>query len=277
MTVKTYLLPESVEEAVAMLDRHGPSLVVKAGGTILMPLINEGVSSPEEVMGLTRANLGGISRQNGSLILGSMTTISQALEQKEIPLLSLAAQNVGAWAIRNMATVGGNLFAPPPSGDFAVALLALDAQVKLVSKDAERALPMKDFFTGFMTNAMKEDELVSGFEIPLPKGKTAFLKCARRHENTPAIISVAVHLTFSGKKVDQARVALNGVGPHPIRAFQAENALANSALSADTIDGAAEAAAAECQPFSDPIASEWYRRKMAKVYVRRALAELAAA
>lgn len=275
MTVKTYFLPGSVEEAVALLDQHGPSLQVKAGGTILMPLINEGISAPEQVMGLNQANMDGVNRENGSLVLGSMTTLSDMLDQGEIPLLSQAAGNVGAWAIRNMATVGGNLFAPPPSGDFAVALLALDASMKLVSKGGERTLPLSEFYTGFMTNNLKPGELVSGFKIPMPKGRTAYLKYARRHANTPAIVTVAARLILTGKKVEEARLALNGVGPHPLRALEAEKVLAGEELSAQTIQHAAEAAAGECEPFTDSLASEWYRRKMTKVYVSRALAELA--
>jgi carbon-monoxide dehydrogenase medium subunit len=277
VTIKTYFQPESVEEAVALLDAHGPSLLVKAGGTILMPLINEGISAPEQVMGLNLAKMDGIRRQNGSLYLGAMTTLSDMLDQGEVPLLSTAAKNVGAWAIRNMATVGGNLFAPPPSGDFTVALLALDARLKLVSQGGERALPLDQFYTGFMTNALKPGELVAGFEIPFPAGKTAYIKCARRQQNTPAIVTVAAHITLSGKTISQARLTLNGVGPHPMRASQAEEILSDADLSEATIEQAADAAAEECQPFSDPIASEWYRRKMTKVYVRRALAELAAA
>ena len=88
-------------------------------------------------------------------------------------------------------------------------------------------------------------------------------------------MTVASHLTLDGRWVKDARLALNGVGPHPIRVRQAEAALIGSKFDEKTIKAAAAAAAAESQPFTDPVASEWYRRKMVDVYVRRALAQVA--
>jgi CO/xanthine dehydrogenase FAD-binding subunit len=92
---------------------------------------------------------------------------------------------------------------------------------------------------------------------------------------TPAVVSLAAHLVFDGAKVADARLALNGVGPHPLRATKAEAVLVGSALDEKGIAEAAAAAAEECEPFTDPIASEWYRRKMVNVTVRRALAQMA--
>ncbi len=276
MAVKEYFLPQSVEEAVSLLADHGPELLVMAGGTIAMPLINEGVSMPEKVMGLRQAGLDQIEKTNGSLSVGAAATLTQLLRQEQLPLLAEAANNVGGWAIRNMGTVGGNLFAPPPAGDVAVALLALDARLQLTSKSGVRQLPLAEFFTGFMTNALQPGELVTGFEIPLPKGKTAYLKFGRKHANTPAVVTVAAQIMFTGNQVTDARIALNAVGPHPIRAYQAEKALMGKPLNQVSIAAAAAAAAEECQPFTDAIASEWYRRKMASVYVRRTLEKISA-
>jgi CO/xanthine dehydrogenase FAD-binding subunit len=275
VTTKAYYLPQSVDEAISLLAEHGPTLLVMAGGTIAMPLINEGISLPEKVMGLRRAGLKYVNRSNGVVEIGATTTLSQMLTQEEMPLLQQAAHHIGGWAIRNMGTVGGNLFAPPPSGDFAVALLALDAQVKLVSKDGERVLPLTEFYTGFMTTALAPGELVTEILVPIPKGKTAYIKCGRRHANTPAVVSLAVNLVLGGKKVADARLALNGVGPHPLRATKAEEALIGSTLDAMAIAAAATTAAEECEPFTDAVASEWYRRKMVDVYVRRALTQIA--
>ncbi len=140
-----------------------------------------------------------------------------------IPLLQKAAHNVGGWAIRNMATVGGNLFAPPPAGDFAVALLALDAQVVLTSAAGQRVVSLNDFYTGFMTTVVQPGELVSEIRVPAPAGQTAYLKFARRETNTPSIVTVAAHIMRDGDRVTDARLALNGVGPHPFRARRAES------------------------------------------------------
>jgi CO/xanthine dehydrogenase FAD-binding subunit len=275
VTTKAYYLPQSVDEAISLLAEHGPSLLVMAGGTIAMPLINEGISLPEKVMGLRQAGLNYINSPNGAVKIGATATLTQMLTQKEIPLLAQAAYHIGGWAIRNMGTVGGNLFAPPPSGDLAVALLALDAQVKLSGGEGERVLPLTAFYTGFMTTALVPGELLTEILVPRPKGRVAYVKLGRRHANTPAVVSLAANLALDGKRIEKARIALNAVGPHPLRATQAEETLVGSTLDATTIAAAAAAAAEECEPFTDAVASEWYRRKMVDVIMRRALAQIA--
>jgi CO/xanthine dehydrogenase FAD-binding subunit len=275
VSIQAYYLPGSVDEAVSLRVEHGPSLMVMAGGTIAMPLINEGISLPERVMGLRQAGLNYVDRSNGEVRIGATTTLSQILNQEEIPLLSQAAYHVGGWAIRNMGTVGGNLFAPPPAGDLAVALLALDARVKLAGNGSQRVLPLSEFYTGFMSTALRPDELVAEILVPVPQGKTVYVKHGRRGANTPAVVSLAAHLVFEGERVVDARLALNGVGPHPLRATKAEAVLAGSGLDESRVAHAAAAAAEECQPFTDPVASEWYRRKMVDVIVRRAMAQAA--
>jgi CO/xanthine dehydrogenase FAD-binding subunit len=275
VTTQAYFLPRSLDEALGLLADHGSTLLIMAGGTLAMPLINEGVSMPEKVMGLRHAGLNYMKSTNGHVAIGAATTLTQILNQDTIPLLQEAVHHVGAWAIRNMGTVGGNLFAPPPAGDLAVALLALDARVKLVGHKSERIIPLSEFYTGFMTNALQPGEILAEVQVNVPQGKTAYLKYGRKHENTPSIVTVAAHLVLDGKQVKDARLALNAVGPHPIRARQAEAALVGSTLDERAIVTAAATAAAECQPFTDPVASEWYRRKMVDVYVRRALAQIA--
>lgn len=275
MATKEYFLPQSLAEATGLLAAHGPSLLVMAGGTLAMPLINEGISMPDKVMGLRRAGLAYSRRENGTLHLGATTTLSQVQALTDIPLLAQAAQHTGGWAICNMGTIGGNIFAPPPAGDVAVALLALDAQVKLVSQGGERTVPLVDFYTGFMTNILEADELLAEIQVPLPAGQTVYLKYGRRQAVTPAIVTVAAHLVEADGQVSQARLALNSVGPYPLRAKQAEAALVGAPLTAETIAAAAQAASEECEPFTDAIASEGYRRRMAGVIVKRALSQLA--
>ena len=141
-------------------------------------------------------------------------------------MLREAARSTASWSIRNMGTVGGNLFTPPPGGDVAVALLALDASVALASAGGERVLPLADFFTGFMTNALATDELLVEVAGADPeRTPTAFIKFGRKHANTPAVVTVAVRLAWDGERVADARIALGAVGPHPIRARQAERVL----------------------------------------------------
>lgn len=275
MTVQSYYLPRSLAEATALLAEHGPSLLVMAGGTVVMPLINEGVSTPEKVMGLRRAGLSYVRREDGALVIGATTPLTRLLEPDVFPLLREAARHTATWSIRNMGTVGGNLFVPPPAGDLAVALLALDAQVRIVRAGGERTVPLSAFWTGFMQTVLAADELVAEIRVPEPAGRTAFRKFGRKQANTPAIVTLAVHLRMAGDRVEEARLALGAVGPHPFRARQAEAALGGHALDAKTIAAVSDLAAAECEPFTDAIASDWYRRRMVKVQLARLLTEMA--
>lgn len=274
MSVREYLMPRSVPVAIGLLQRHGSELLVMAGGTVAMPLINEGISLPERVMSLRHAGMDRLEQRGDVLAIGAAATLSQLFAQDAVPLLSEAARHTASWSIRNMGTVGGNLFTPPPGGDVAVALLALDAQVRLAGPRGERILPLAEFFTGFMTNALAPDELLVEITVSLAARQTAFLKFGRKHANTPAVVTVAIALERRDGMVSAARIALGAAGPHPIRATNAEAVLVGVALDAGAIEPAAQAATGECQPFTDGIATEWYRRRMVGVFVRRALETL---
>jgi CO/xanthine dehydrogenase FAD-binding subunit len=271
VTVREYLVPRSLPEAIGLLERHRPELLVMAGGTVAMPLINDGISLPERVMSLRAAGLDGIVQRGDVLGIGAAATLTQLLAQAGVPLLREAARNTASWAIRNMGTVGGNLFTPPPGGDVAVALLALDARVRLAGARGERVLPLADFYTGFMTNALAADELLVEIYVPTAVRETAFIKFGRKHANTPAVVTVSIALQRSDGRISAARIALGAAGPHPIRVAGAEAAIVGSALESEVIEQAADAATRECQPFTDAISTEWYRRRMVGVFVRRAL------
>jgi xanthine dehydrogenase small subunit len=230
---------------------------------------------PEKVMGLRHAGLDGIKNLDGALVFGATTTLSQVAQGNTIQILQQTVRNIGGWQIRNMGTVGGNLFAPPPAGDLAVALLVLDASVKLVSKNGQRVVPLTDFYTGFLSTVLAPDELVTEIQVPLPKGKMSYVKFGRKHANTPAVVTVAAQVDTDGNRVRGARIALNAVGPHPIRARNAEKALVGFPLGAASIAAAAREATAECEPFTDALATDGYRRQMVEVFVRRALESIA--
>lgn len=274
MSIQTYFQPNSLAEATGLLAEHGPALLVMAGGTVVMPLINDGVSTPEKVMGLRQAGLSYIRLGDGVVRVGATTPLTHMLDLAAIPMLQEAARHTATWTIRNMGTVGGNLFVPSPAGDFAVALLALDAQVKLARAGGERVVPLASFWTGFMQTALAADELLAEILVPVPAGRTAFVKYGRKHANTPAIVTVAAHLVLDGGRVQQARLALGAAGPHPIRVRKAEASLEGREMSDASIATAAALAAEESEPLTDGVASEWYRRRMVKVQVARALAQI---
>ncbi|MFI5038194.1 MAG: FAD binding domain-containing protein [Solirubrobacterales bacterium] len=274
MTVQSYFLPRTLPEALGLLDAHGPELLVMAGGTVAMPLVNEGISLPGMVMGLRLAGIDEIRRDGDTLRIGATTTLTQLLGQDAVPMLREAARNTASWPIRNLATVGGNLFTPPPGGDVAVALLALDASLVLASVRGERLLPLAEFWTGFLGTELAADELLVEIRVPIRSERTAYRKFGRKHANTPAVVTVAARLVWDGDRVADARLSLGAVGPHPIRASRAEGLLVGTNLATDAIAAAAAAAAEECRPFTDAIATEWYRRRMTRLFVGRVLERL---
>jgi aerobic carbon-monoxide dehydrogenase medium subunit len=277
VTVTSYFRPGSVPEAIALLQEHGPDLLVIAGGTVAMPLLNEAVVQPALVMGLRRAGLAGIERtSDAGLRIGAMTTLTDLAGQDAIPMLATAARRTASWSVRNMGTVGGNLFSAPRGGDVATALLALDASVVASGPAGTRVIPLARFFTGLHETALGPDELVTAVRVPLPDGDAAFVKLGRRTANSPAVVSVAARIRRDRERVIAARIALGSTGPYPFRAASAEAALVGKALDADAIARAVAAAEAEAEPLEDAVASDWYRRRMVGVVVRRALEGLSA-
>jgi CO/xanthine dehydrogenase FAD-binding subunit len=272
VTTENLFLPDSLVAALDLLDQHGADLFVIAGGTVGMLLINEGVVSPRLVMSLHKAKLNDIRPANNHWEIGATATLSRVTQMRELPLLAEAARHIGGWAIRNMATLGGNLFVPPPAGDAAVALLALDAEVIATGSGGARTIPIGQFFQGRCQTALAANELVTSLNVPRPAGETAFLKFGRRQQNTPAVVTIAVRVLRDGQgSCTDARIALGSAGDYPLRAAQAETSLLGRKLDTAAIAQAGALAAEEARPFSDALASADYRRKMVAVFVRRAL------
>jgi carbon-monoxide dehydrogenase medium subunit len=234
--IKEYLLPDSAETAVAELR----DAVVMGGGTTVMPAVHAGALAAERVVGLARAGLNTVQREGGRTVLGAMVPLAAVAELDGVPALAGAAAAVGGPALRNMATVGGNLLAGAPYGDVGVALLALGAEVRL----SGRTIPLEELWTSLKP----AEEIITAVAFD-DAPDSVYLRSARRAANSPAVVCVAV----AG-----GRVALGGVAPHPVRSPGGEA-------------GDPAAAAAEVDPPSDAIASAWYRRRMTELFVRRAL------
>ena len=195
--------------------------------------------------------------------------MAQVIANRELAFLHPVARAVGGPAIRNMATVGGNLFAPTPYGDFTTALLALDATVAMQGGYAGRETPLEEF----LANRERNTSLVASVTFNRPTSPEAFRfrKVARVKPKGISVLSIAAHLPLNGGRIAGARVAYGAMAPTPIRAKSVERALEGRALDESGIASAVAVAAEGTSPATDAIASAWYRREMVAVYLKRLL------
>jgi xanthine dehydrogenase small subunit len=200
------------------------------------------------------------------------------LASRDLAFLHAPARAIGGPAVRSMASVGGNLFAQTPYGDFAVALLALDAQVNVQSGyGGARSLGIEEFFAARDRGGQGGGQgggmgLVTSVSLQRPASAEAFRfrKVSRVKPKGVSVMSIAAHLP-GGARISNARVAYGAMAPTPIRAKGVERALEGKALDAATIAAAKQAAGEGVQPATDAIASEWYRREVLPVHLGRLL------
>ena len=166
--------PATLDDALALLDHHGPAARPVAGGTDLLVELDRGVRPGVEVLvDLTRIQgLNGIDLDpdRGRLVLGGLVTHNQVVASdlvvsRALPLAQ-ACVEIGSPALRNRATVAGNLVTASPANDTVSALWALDAQVRLRSSRGERTVPVREFFTGLRTTVLEPGELLVAIEVP---------------------------------------------------------------------------------------------------------------
>jgi CO/xanthine dehydrogenase FAD-binding subunit len=167
-----------------------------------------------------------------------------------------------------MATVGGNLFAPSPYGDFTAALLALDATVAMQGGYSGRETPLEEF----LSNRARAGGLVASvtFNRPAPDA-FRFRKVSRVKPKGISVLSISAHLPLNGGRIQNARVAYGAMAPTPIRAKAVERALEGKTLDEGGIAAALAVAAEGTSPATDAISSAWYRREMAAVHLKRLL------
>ena len=279
-----YHVPTSVSEALDMLDEFGYRARVLAGGQSLFQLMNFRAAKPENLIDINPVTeLDYVRVDNGILAIGARTrqsTLERSGEAAErAPLMVEAVKNVAHPSVRNRGTVGGSVAYADPASELPAAVLAMDGEVVLASsRDTqsgvrERTLPAAEFFRGPYTNACSQDELLTEVRLPpWPDGTGhAFLEFRRKHGSYALMGTAALVHLDDDENVDRVSISLCGVDETPVRARKAEEGVAGHAPSEEVFEEAAEAAAPELNPLPDPKGSPEYRRKLAKVFIRRAL------
>lgn len=272
-----YLAPSAVEDAVA-LRASLPSAAFLLGGTDLLPQMRSGRRSPETLIDLKRiAELHEI-RENadGGLSIGAAVPLADVethpLVLARYPLLAECAKTVGAWPLRQRATLAGNVCNASPAADTAVALLALDAVVNVASTTGRLAMAISELFLGPGQTALMPGDLVT--DVVLPGSAAGFRGSYQRLSRRKGMDLATVGVLVGKRGGDTAswRVALAAVAPTPLRVRAAEELLA--AKGAAAAREAASLAVEACRPITDLRGSAEYRREMVGVLVRRGVESL---
>ena len=258
---------DSARAAAAILAAE-PGARFVAGGTLVMRGVNYGAGSINKLVLSDGLNLDRIVATGHTVTIGAAVTMAEIAADARLAYLKPVANSIGGPAIRAMATVGGNLFARHPFGDFAVALLALGATVTVEGPQRSETQDLEKFFAGRKPSATVVVSVA--FPVP-PAGAFRFAKVTRRKRNGASVLTIAAVLTMADRKVAGGRIAYGAMGPQPMRARAAEKALEGKALDAATIAAAVKVATEGCAPLSDPQASEWYRLAVLPVHLQRLL------
>jgi carbon-monoxide dehydrogenase medium subunit len=276
-----YHVAGSVEEAVSLLAQREDALLL-AGGQSLIPLLNMRLAQPEALVDVNRVpGLDGIGDENGCVRLGALVRY-RTLERSPVvgsrlPLLAEAVRFVGDPQVRTRGTVGGALAQADPTGEIAVASLALGATVTAQSSSGVRSIALDSFFEGLYATALEHGEMITEIEYPyVPTAVSAFGEHARRHGDFAVVGVAAVGVPAADASWQSVRIALGGAADRPLLAEEASELLAGTSLEPETIAAAAAGCAAVARPRSDVRASADYRRHLISIYVQRVLEELRA-
>jgi carbon-monoxide dehydrogenase medium subunit len=272
-----YHVPQTLDEAVALLARLGESAKILAGGQSLLPAMRFRLASPEVLVDINRLrDLSYVEERGDHLAIGALTREHQLEESplvaRSYPLLLDTARVVADPLVRNRATVGGNLAHADPANDHPATMLAYDATIVARGPAGTRTIPIDHFFVGLFENSLQPGEVLTEIRIPKPAPGSggAYLKLERKVGDY-AVAAVAVQLQLAGGVVGGVRIGLTNVGPVPARAPNAEAAVAGKAATDDVVEAAGRAAAAECDPSADLRGDVDYKRDMVRVLTKRAV------
>jgi carbon-monoxide dehydrogenase medium subunit len=277
-----YHAPKTVGEAIGLLSSLGSDAKLLAGGHSLLPMMKLRFAQPAHLIDINRiAELRGIRADGADIVIGAMTVendlINSTLLQAKVPLLADAPKLIADPQVRNRGTLGGDIAHGDPGNDHPAISLALNASFVLQGPQGQRTVKADDFFLGTYMTALADDEIMVAIRVPaFAQGTGWAYEKLKRKTGDWATAGAAVVLRMAGGKVSQVRIALTNVAPMAIRAPAAEAALMGQPLSDASLNAAAAAAMAVCDPAEDLRGDRAYKTAMAGQMVKRALKAAAA-
>jgi carbon-monoxide dehydrogenase medium subunit len=276
-----YVAPSSVQEAVAVLAKHGAAARVLAGGTDIIIQAREGrrdVAVMVDVKGIAEATQL-THNSDGSLRIGAATSCARiynddGVKQRFAALVD-SASLIGGIQIQSRASLGGNLCNSGPAGDSIPTLIALGATCEITGPGGSRTVKVEDFCTAPGRNVLQNGEMLVSLLFPAPSGKAgaAFERFIPRNEMDIAVANAAASVTLSadGNTFESARVAIGAVAPTPLYVAAAGAALAGQPVNEATIAKACEAAQAAATPITDMRGTVDQRKHLVGVLVKRTI------
>ena len=274
-----YQAPKTLNEAINLLAQHPDDAKILAGGHSLIPAMKLRLAQPALLVDIGRIKDLSYIREDGNQILIGATTTHYQMESSELlknicPLLPECASQIGDVQVRNKGTVGGSLAHADPAGDWPAAIIALRGNMVVTGPSGDRVIAADDFFVDLLTTAMQPSEILREIRIEKPQGRFG-----QSYQKVPhpasgfAVVGVAVTLNLgSDGSCQSSGVGITGVASKAYRAAGVESALANKKLDESAIAAAASHAVDGVDANSDLHASGDYRRQLAQVHTRRAIA-----
>ncbi|MEK6335832.1 MAG: xanthine dehydrogenase family protein subunit M [Acidobacteriota bacterium] len=273
-----YVRAKTLDEALALLAQNEDAKIL-AGGHSLIPAMKLRLAQPPLLVDIGRlSDLAYVREEAGQIQVGAMTTHYQ-IESSDLlkqicPLLPECAGHIGDVQVRNKGTIGGSLAHNDPAGDWPAAIIALSAELVVASKNGERTVKADDFFVDLMTTALQAGEILREIRINKANGRTGQAYVKLHHPASGfAVVGVAASVSLDANgNCANAGIGITGVSSKAYRATAVEGALSGAKLDEQTIAAAVAHATDGVDANGDLFASAEYRRHLAQVYVRRALA-----
>ena len=272
-----YHRPDTLDEALKLLKKHGDDAKVLSGGMSLLPMLKLRLASFAHLVDINRIpGLDALKEEKGFLRIGAMVR-QAALERSDLirtkyPILADAIPLIADPLVRNRGTIGGNVANGDPGNDQPAIMIALGATF-VVRGAKERSIAANRFYKGLYDTALARSEILTEVRIPIPPAKSggAYVKLKRKTGDF-AVAAAAVQLTLAKNgAVERAAIALTNAGLTPIEAVDAAEYLVGKMPDEKTIAEAAKLASAKSSPSGDRHGSVEYKKEMARVLTARAL------
>ena len=271
-----YKAPTSLNEALQLLGQGGDDAKIIAGGQSLLPVLRLRLAAPELVIDLAKIDsLKGIRDDRDAIVIGAMTphfeVIRDPLIADHASLIAKCVATVADPQVRHRGTFGGACAHADPASDIPAPVLALDAEFVIAGPSGQRTVAATDFFQDLFTTAVGDDEILVEVRVPKYTGWGSAYEKFVRVAHQWAIAGVAATVRTEGGTIAEARIALTNMGPTPIRARAAEQALVGVAVEPDAVAAALTSIADGTAPPTDLNGDPEYRRHLVSVLGRRAV------